>query len=186
MLGLKLNKVSKRGPWCTRGVTYFVSWRLWGYIIRRAQAYHVCWQFLWKINVLEIYGKVDAIRQVKCQPGLRCYVSCLHLVSVAVWWDRLWCVIWSFVLCIDMSCRESLCGRHLDTCRFIMMTSSNGNIFRVTGLWGESTGDWWIALTKDSRAGLWCFPWSVPEKKVAQIIETPVIWDAKALIVTSL
>ena len=30
-----------------------------------------------------------------------------------------------------------------------MMTSSNGNIFRVTGpLWGESTGDQWIPLTQ--------------------------------------
>ena len=39
-----------------------------------------------------------------------------------------------------------------------MMTSSNGNIFRVTGpLWGESTGHWWIPLTKVSEADLWCF-----------------------------
>ena len=34
-----------------------------------------------------------------------------------------------------------------------MMTSSNGNIFRVTGpLWGESTGHRWIPLTKASDA----------------------------------
>ena len=38
-----------------------------------------------------------------------------------------------------------------------MMTSSNGNIFRVTGpLWGESTGHWWIPLTKANDAELWC------------------------------
>ena len=38
------------------------------------------------------------------------------------------------------------------------MTSSNGNIFRVTGpLWGESTGDRWIPLTKASDAELWWF-----------------------------
>ena len=39
----------------------------------------------------------------------------------------------------------------LEICYFklFMMTSSNGNIFRVTGpLWGESTGDRWISLTK--------------------------------------
>ena len=36
----------------------------------------------------------------------------------------------------------------------IMMTSSNGNIFHVTGhLWGEFTGHWWIPLTKVSDAG---------------------------------
>ena len=44
-----------------------------------------------------------------------------------------------------------------------MMTSSNGNIFRVTGpLCGEFTGQRWIPLTKASDAELWCFLWSVP------------------------
>ena len=39
-----------------------------------------------------------------------------------------------------------------------MMTSSNGNIFRVTGpLCGEFTGDLWITRTKASDAELWCF-----------------------------
>ena len=40
----------------------------------------------------------------------------------------------------------------------LMMTSSNGNIFRVTGrLCGEFTGDRWIPLTTASDAELWCF-----------------------------
>ena len=39
-----------------------------------------------------------------------------------------------------------------------MMTSSNGNIFHVTGpLCGDFTGDRWIPLTKASDAKLWCF-----------------------------
>ena len=39
-----------------------------------------------------------------------------------------------------------------------LMTSSNGNIFRVTGhLCGEFTGHRWIPLTKASDAELWCF-----------------------------
>ena len=38
-----------------------------------------------------------------------------------------------------------------------MMTSSNGNIFRVTvPLCGEFTGQRWIPLTKASDAELWC------------------------------
>ena len=46
----------------------------------------------------------------------------------------------------------------------IMMTSSNGNIFRVTGhLCGEFTGHRWIPRTKASDAELWCFLWSEPE-----------------------
>ena len=39
-----------------------------------------------------------------------------------------------------------------------MMTSSNGNFFRVTGpLCGEFTGHRWIPRTKASDAELWCF-----------------------------
>ena len=47
-------------------------------------------------------------------------------------------------------------------CGHSMMTSSNGNIFRVTGpLCGEFTGYRWIPGTKSSDAELWCFdPWS--------------------------
>ena len=45
-----------------------------------------------------------------------------------------------------------------------MMTSSNGNIFRVTGpLCGEFTGHRWIPRTKASDAELWCFLWSAPK-----------------------
>ena len=39
-----------------------------------------------------------------------------------------------------------------------MMTSSNGNIFRITGpLCGDFTGPRWIPHTKASDAELWCF-----------------------------
>ena len=49
---------------------------------------------------------------------------------------------------------------------FSMMTSSDGNIFRVTGfLCGEFTGHWWIPLLKASDAELWCFLWSAPLDK---------------------
>ena len=45
-----------------------------------------------------------------------------------------------------------------------MMTSSNGNIFRVTGhLCGKFTGPRWIPRTKASDAELWCFLWSAPD-----------------------
>ena len=66
---------------------------------------------------------------------------------------------------------------------FLVMTSSNGNIFRVTGpLCGEFTGQRWIPRTKASDAELWCPLWSGPE----QTVETLVIWDAIVLIITSL
>ena len=50
-----------------------------------------------------------------------------------------------------------ICARH-------MMTSSNENIFRVTGLlYEEFTGHRWIPHTKASGAELWCFLWSTAE-----------------------
>ena len=60
-----------------------------------------------------------------------------------------------------------------------MMTSSNGNIFRVTGhLCGEFTGPRWIPRTKASDAELWCFLWSASESTVEQTIVRLLIWDA--------
>ena len=49
-----------------------------------------------------------------------------------------------------------------------------------------STGHRWISLTKVSDMELWCFLWSAPERTAEQTIETPVILDAIALIMTSL
>ena len=66
-----------------------------------------------------------------------------------------------------------------------MMTSSNGNIFRATDLlWGELqvTGP----LTKASDAELWCFLRYAPEQTAEETIGTPIIWDAIALIMTTL
>ena len=63
-----------------------------------------------------------------------------------------------------MVCRDLLSYWYRSIYPFIlMMTSSNGNIFRVIGpLCGEFTGDRWIPLTKTSDAELWCFLWSAP------------------------
>ena len=68
----------------------------------------------------------------------------------------------------------------------IMMTPSNGNVFRFTGpLWGESTGPRWFPLTRPVTRNSDVFL-SVPEQTVEQTIETPVIWDAIAVIMTAL
>ena len=45
-----------------------------------------------------------------------------------------------------------------------MMTSSNGNLFRVTGPY---CGHRWIPLTKASDAELWCFLWR-PNKRLSK------------------
>ena len=50
-----------------------------------------------------------------------------------------------------------------------MMTSSNGNIFRVTGhLCGELTGHRWIPRTKASDAGLYVFFDLHPNKRLSK------------------
>ena len=67
-----------------------------------------------------------------------------------------------------------------------VMTSSNGNIFRVTShLCGEFTGHRWIPHTKASDAELWCFLWSAPEGTIEKTIVGLVIWDAIVSIMTS-
>ena len=66
-----------------------------------------------------------------------------------------------------------------------IMTSSNWNIFRVTGLLlGESTGHRWIPLRKGQWRGAF-FLWA-PEQTAEQTVERLVIWDAIALIMASL
>ena len=68
-----------------------------------------------------------------------------------------------------------------------MMTSSNGNIIRVTGhLCREFTGPRWIPHTKASDAELWCFLWSASWIYGWVNIVRLVIWVANTLIMTSL
>ena len=93
-------------------------------------------------------------------------------------------VIVMHIICIGRSGDNFICNEQLPWYPFPMMTSSNGNIFRVTGpLWGKSTGHRWIPLTKASDAKVGCFLWPAPEQTAKQTIETPVIWDAIAPII---
>ena len=70
---------------------------------------------------------------------------------------------------------------YLNTHQWNTGSSSHGNNSHDTGtLWGESTSNRWIPLIKFSDV------WSAPEQTAEQTIETPVIWDAVTLIMTSL
>ena len=65
-----------------------------------------------------------------------------------------------------------------------MMTSSNGNVFRVTGpLWGNQPVTGGFPLTKASDV---IFDLRLNKLTIEQTIETPVIWDAIAFIMMSL
>ena len=62
---------------------------------------------------------------------------------------------------------DILCDKNVSkTLRIRMMTSSNGNIFRVTGLLCGEFGHRWIPGTEASDAELWCFLWSAPGSTV--------------------
>ena len=106
---------------------------------------------------------------------------------------ELWCILWSAPKqAVEPNHRDAgdsrrHCAHYDVTVIICMMTSSNGNIFCVTGpLWGEFTGHRWIPLTNASDAKLWCFLWSAPAQTVGRTFETPVIRIAIALIMTSL
>ena len=89
------------------------------------------------------------------------HVPC-EMLNVLAWWDRtiLWfnSIMRNLVSCINLA----LPGHWQKHAIFIlatndMMTSSNGNFSRVTGLlWGEFTGHRWIPLTTASDAELCC------------------------------
>ena len=74
--------------------------------------------------------------------------------------------LWNCSVNWQATVQQAMLSRHLSV-RLDMMTSSNGNIFRVTGhLCGEFTGPRWIPRTKASNAELWCFLWSASESTV--------------------
>ena len=85
-----------------------------------------------------------------------------HLIMIRYKWNLLFqktskCYEMKFILIQSLRILQAVS----------MMTSSNGNIFRVTGhLCGEFTGPRWLPRTKASDAELWCFLWSTSEQTV--------------------
>ena len=69
-------------------------------------------------------------------------------------WNEKTDIVYWVILWITLTCP---CMQHVCAC-ICMVTSLNGNIFRVTGLLlGESSGHWRIPLTKTSDAEHWFF-----------------------------
>ena len=101
----------------------------------------------------------------------------LHSLSFFHVWDGVYCLnhplwkTWNLLPCITkalnadrpeirVSRTSNSNAIDPDVLEYLMTTSSNGNIFRVTGLLcGEFTGN----HTKASGEELWCFLWSAPE-----------------------
>ena len=84
----------------------------------------------------------------------------------------------SYALLIFRSC-------HQISTQIIMMTSSNGNIFRVTGLLcGKFTGHRWIPHIKARDAELWCFLWSAPGRTFGKESNKAVLSTTKHYIMS--
>ena len=113
--------------------------------------------YLWRVDYVWLEKiMLIVINPLNCVQGRRICMkrseSFFKLVKKESW--DLW-VLWAKEVCSSNGYPMSWDHR---------MTSSNGNIFRVTGpLCGEFTGRRWIPLTKASDAELWCFLWSLSE-----------------------
>ena len=88
--------------------------------------------------------------------------SCDTFAFIIGWVITLWTADF-LILVYLFTMATKPCGNQVEFWE-LMMTSSNGNIFRVTGpLYGEFTGRRWISHTKASDTELWCFLWPAPE-----------------------
>ena len=85
--------------------------------------------------------------------------------SDTIWHQTSWSKLAGLMAwCWFAHCKPEKPWRIFQSSLFFMMTSSNGNIFRVTGhLCGAFTGPRWMPHTKASDAELWCLLWSTPE-----------------------
>ena len=89
------------------------------------------------------------------------YWKCVKLLKTKLW--KISFLHFRFIF-FDILGSVFSCLTTLVQYQLVMITSPNGNIFRVTGpLCGEFTGDRWIPPTKESDAELWCFLWSALE-----------------------
>ena len=97
--------------------------------------------------------------------GLDQNITQIHYLKNWDLWNLwVWTNIWLVNPCFVATPNKFWLFSRVISNQFNMMTSSNGNIFRVTGhLCGELTGPRWIPRTKASDAELWCFLWSSPE-----------------------
>ena len=127
---------------------------------------------------------------VCCQLFVRKSISLATVMSYVAWWymysvrsKNIYLQILKKFYWYHLPWNE----RYTEDCFTPMMTSSNQNVFRVTGPFcGEFTGHRWIQRTKASDAERWCFFFFAPEYTVEWKIVKLVIWNAIAPIMTSL
>ena len=90
----------------------------------------------------------------------------------------------SFVSTKTWHCLLSICHDYWH-CWQLFLGNREWKLYKMSHLEKFNIGHRCISLTKASHAELWCFLWSGSQQTVEETIETPVIWDAIALIMTS-
>ena len=112
----------------------------------KIQSPQYCFHSKEQFHMHQISSATRTSKQQICTHIYRCVMNTCWLIWQAI--DVVW----------RMDMQEKW---WLSSC---MMTSSNWNVFRVTGhLCREFTGPRWIPRTKASDAELWCFLWSASE-----------------------
>ena len=146
--------------WCSYGIVLIT------FIRKRIDIWCFCWNDLDIIMILmDQYLSVSHLHVLCCLASGPVWSSLVQFGSYILW--RWWSIEhWGHCrgcqYCNRSSDNHTFCGCHVASqLQVYTMTSSNGNIFRVTGhLCGEFTCHRWIPLTKASDAELWCFLWS--------------------------
>ena len=105
-------------------------------------------------HLLAHYDIIVMVCLVSVGVTVNCWSMCSISPCPSGLLHRQWGIVW-FLQC-QWSDLEGYGST--DRYRSNMMTSSNGNIFHVTGpLWGKSTDHRWIPLTKVNGMQIWCF-----------------------------
>ena len=116
------------------------------------------WSFCWLISKNEKCQIPNWYLHMQNMIILMFYVT-IWLKNILLFLKCYLCWERDFIECDQHTCATLQWGK--PTLLRKNMTSSNGNIFRVTGpLWGECPSHRWSPLTKASEAELWCFLWS--------------------------
>ena len=90
---------------------------------------------------------------------------CVKIVSIDVITTLLFWALWMATLPLSIFCRIWSPAVGFGVFSIYMMTSSNGNTFRVTG---RLCGEWWPPLTQASDAELWFFYFDArPNKRLS-------------------
>ena len=116
--------------------------------------------------------------------NMKCWIKPCHIVYLKMGHEFCWQydyneVCWESMLNHIMGSRSLIAREHEDVINWKQFP-------RYWPFVGEFASHRWIHLTKASYTELWYFLRSTPEQTAEQIIETPVIRDAIALIMTSL